>query len=253
MQERLIAFFATREAAEEAASALRRGHAPEAEVQILHADEGVSFAPKDSKSAKRRRETPDFMEKVRGFLAEVGLMDARRAMSVDDTGRSCFEEGLCRGGVVLRVDVDADQAQETMNLLARHEAIDVTEYATGWAGRTRTRKRETVGQDAEAPPAPAAARVRVPRTDSAAAGSTRKRTTKKVAADTTAGGNLAGTESAGALGPEERERMIAEQAYLLAEQRGFAGDLAMEDWLEAERIVDARLTAGSDDNDGVAS
>lgn len=40
---------------------------------------------------------------------------------------------------------------------------------------------------------------------------------------------------------EERERMIAEAAYFLAEQRGFAGDLAVEDWLAAEAQVDELL------------
>lgn len=41
--------------------------------------------------------------------------------------------------------------------------------------------------------------------------------------------------------PEERERMIREAAYLLAEQRGFAGGSPEDDWAEAERQVDARL------------
>jgi hypothetical protein len=39
----------------------------------------------------------------------------------------------------------------------------------------------------------------------------------------------------------ERYRLIAEAAYLIAEQRGFAAGRELEDWLEAEAIVTARL------------
>ncbi len=39
--------------------------------------------------------------------------------------------------------------------------------------------------------------------------------------------------------PDERQRMIAEAAYLIAEQRNFQGDLAFDDWLQAEMEVDA--------------
>jgi len=41
--------------------------------------------------------------------------------------------------------------------------------------------------------------------------------------------------------PEERHLMIAKAAYLLAEQRGFQGDMALNDWLQAEAGVDARF------------
>lgn len=40
---------------------------------------------------------------------------------------------------------------------------------------------------------------------------------------------------------EERREMIAGAAYFRAEQRGFSGDDAWADWLEAEAEVDARL------------
>jgi len=39
----------------------------------------------------------------------------------------------------------------------------------------------------------------------------------------------------------QRHRMIATAAYLLAEQRNFQGDQAIDDWLQAETEVDARL------------
>ena len=41
--------------------------------------------------------------------------------------------------------------------------------------------------------------------------------------------------------PEERERMIRETAYLNAEQRGFSDGSDYDDWLNAERQVDAQL------------
>jgi hypothetical protein len=39
---------------------------------------------------------------------------------------------------------------------------------------------------------------------------------------------------------EERYEKIAREAYLLAENRGFQGDMAMDDWLQAEAKVDAQ-------------
>jgi hypothetical protein len=50
------------------------------------------------------------------------------------------------------------------------------------------------------------------------------------------------TGTTGTLGPqgermsdEERQRRIAEAAYRKAQERGFAGDRQLDDWLEAER------------------
>lgn len=45
----------------------------------------------------------------------------------------------------------------------------------------------------------------------------------------------------GSSSPEERHRMIAEQAYYLAERRGFDGDRCLDDWLQAESEIDRRL------------
>jgi len=48
----------------------------------------------------------------------------------------------------------------------------------------------------------------------------------------------AGAGSAGdgqRMSDEERQRRIAERAYRKAQERGFAGDRHLEDWLEAER------------------
>jgi hypothetical protein len=40
---------------------------------------------------------------------------------------------------------------------------------------------------------------------------------------------------------EQREHMIAEAAYYLAEHRGFQGGDPMQDWLQAEVEIDHRL------------
>lgn len=45
------------------------------------------------------------------------------------------------------------------------------------------------------------------------------------------------------LSAEARRHMIAEAAFYLAERRGFAGGSDLEDWLLAERQVDAALSA----------
>lgn len=51
-----------------------------------------------------------------------------------------------------------------------------------------------------------------------------------------------GSARAKAPSPEERHRMIAEQAYLRAERRGFQGGDMVDDWLAAEAEVDHMLS-----------
>lgn len=43
---------------------------------------------------------------------------------------------------------------------------------------------------------------------------------------------------------EERHRLIAQAAYLRAEKRGFQNGDPEQDWLEAEKEIDAALTIG---------
>ena len=57
---------------------------------------------------------------------------------------------------------------------------------------------------------------------------------------TTAKATAAQQEAAQGTTPEQRQQHIAEAAYLIAEQRGFEGDRALDDWLQAEAEVDAR-------------
>ena len=45
--------------------------------------------------------------------------------------------------------------------------------------------------------------------------------------------------------PERRQEMIAEAAYLRAEQRGFGPGDPLEDWLAAEREVDLLLAGNA--------
>ena len=45
---------------------------------------------------------------------------------------------------------------------------------------------------------------------------------------------------------DQRNAMIAERAYLRAEQRGFQGGDPVEDWLEGEKEVDALLSQSAD-------
>ena len=47
--------------------------------------------------------------------------------------------------------------------------------------------------------------------------------------------------SQASISPEDRTRMIAEAAYILAEQRGFQGGSPEQDWLEAEAQVERMI------------
>lgn len=47
----------------------------------------------------------------------------------------------------------------------------------------------------------------------------------------------------GAVSHDQRRQLIAIEAYYRAERRGFASGYEDDDWLEAERIVDAQLSA----------
>jgi len=49
------------------------------------------------------------------------------------------------------------------------------------------------------------------------------------------------TASLKKIDPEHRRRMIAETAYFIAEQRGFEGGSPLDDWLQAEVLVDRLL------------
>jgi DUF2934 family protein len=48
----------------------------------------------------------------------------------------------------------------------------------------------------------------------------------------------------GTVSDDERRRMVAQAACLIAQRRGFEGGLELEDWLAAEAEVSARLMSG---------
>ncbi|MCG3200788.1 MAG: hypothetical protein NFCOHLIN_00650 [Gammaproteobacteria bacterium] len=50
---------------------------------------------------------------------------------------------------------------------------------------------------------------------------------------------------AATLGAGEREQLIARTAYQIAELRGFGSGHELDDWLEAEKEVDAMLAAAT--------
>jgi hypothetical protein len=68
-------------------------------------------------------------------------------------------------------------------------------------------------------------------------------TAATVTAARAAGGTATATPAAQptTITVKERYRLIAEAAYFIAEQRGFAEGRELENWLEAEAIVNARL------------
>ncbi len=52
---------------------------------------------------------------------------------------------------------------------------------------------------------------------------------------------LESEQSAPRTDPDIRRQLVATEAYLLAERRGFVGGNELEDWVAAERVVDSRL------------
>lgn len=50
------------------------------------------------------------------------------------------------------------------------------------------------------------------------------------------------TTASGAVSPEERNRMVTEAAYYIAEHRGFAEGSPLEDWSAAAAQIDAMLS-----------
>ncbi len=55
------------------------------------------------------------------------------------------------------------------------------------------------------------------------------------------------TKYAPRLSPEERELLVAEAAYFIAERRGFAAGRELDDWLQAEAEVSRRLGGSRSD------
>ena len=72
------------------------------------------------------------------------------------------------------------------------------------------------------------------------------RETKTTTRKPTEGYNPANTETTNpTMTADQRRSMIQMAAYLRAEKRGFKGGDPVKDWVDAEREVDATLTAGT--------
>jgi len=50
-----------------------------------------------------------------------------------------------------------------------------------------------------------------------------------------------GTTTRARIDPDVRRKLVAAEAYFLAERRGFAAGNELEDWITAEALVDSRL------------
>ena len=71
----------------------------------------------------------------------------------------------------------------------------------------------------------------------------KKRPPTKTAAGAKTGARRARSAADGMAQPEERQRYIAEAAYFLSERRGFSPGAELDDWLEAEAVIDRTLFA----------
>jgi hypothetical protein len=49
------------------------------------------------------------------------------------------------------------------------------------------------------------------------------------------------TAATASIDPEVRRQLVAAEAYLRAERRGFAAGQEVEDWIAAESVVDSRF------------
>ena len=70
-----------------------------------------------------------------------------------------------------------------------------------------------------------------------------KKTTKRksaAAVDLTDSGVFEMLASA-SVDPDARRRLVAAEAYFIAERRGFAAGNELQDWVTAEAVVDSRL------------
>jgi Protein of unknown function (DUF2934) len=74
---------------------------------------------------------------------------------------------------------------------------------------------------------------------------TRRKAVASELSDSAVMGVLESTQSAATslatIDPEARRRLVAAEAYFLAERRGFAAGNEIEDWVAAEAAVDSRL------------
>ncbi len=133
-------------------------------------------------------------------------------------------------------DTTAAQASATARRKAATKPRE-TSYGNGnaaGAGAERTAAREAAVPDPDFNPAPAR------RMRSTQAASASRSASRPTGAQADPGRVDEQVDS----GVASRRDRIAQAAYYLAERRGFDGERQVDDWLEAERAVDAEDTAG---------
>ena len=95
--------------------------------------------------------------------------------------------------------------------------------------------------------APKKPTTRAPKKKTAESGKTSRATKsparprKRAAAKTAPRKKAAAVEPSVAISREQRQAMVAEAAYFMAERRGFVGGDPEQDWREAEAEIDALL------------
>ena len=74
--------------------------------------------------------------------------------------------------------------------------------------------------------------------------SSKKTASQKTAGKTPSVKSIVDTASLQKIDPDHRRRMIAETSYFIAERHGFVNRSPVDDWLEAEVLVDRLLETG---------
>ncbi|MCF6338689.1 MAG: DUF2934 domain-containing protein [Gammaproteobacteria bacterium] len=67
---------------------------------------------------------------------------------------------------------------------------------------------------------------------------------KKAKGDTATAQQMADSASAQRIDSDYRRRMIAEASYYIAERHGFVNNSPVDDWLEAEVLIDRLIESG---------
>ncbi|MEW6613622.1 YsnF/AvaK domain-containing protein [Thermithiobacillus tepidarius DSM 3134] len=135
MAKTVIGFFDSRTQAESAQQDLISNGFSRSSIRLMAGEEG---------GREYAGQTPEthahegFMDRVRHFLAEIGLMSEKGASHVSESEHSLYAEGMRRGGTLLSVTTDDDSADEAADILSRHGAVDIDERATAWQADSAT-------------------------------------------------------------------------------------------------------------------
>lgn len=130
MAKTVIGFFDSRTQVESAEQDLIRSGFPRSSIRIMASgQQGGEYAGGQTSETHTHE---GFMDRIRHFLAEIGLMSEKGTSHVSDTEHSLYAEGMRRGGTLLSVTTDDDSADEAADILERHGAADIDERAAQW-------------------------------------------------------------------------------------------------------------------------